>query len=142
MKTKKGVLLVILLCGFFGFFAEGVNSEEQAKHQVVSLLPNEAKPAAVTISKGTTMIWINESKGMVEIQFTNTADMLMSCDSPLGFMRAIEGQFISDKVPFRAVASLCFIKDGEFNYTVLRDPTSTTPPADQTREFKGKIIVK
>ena len=142
METKKGVLVVILLCVFLGFFAEGVNSQEQAKHQVISLLPNEAKPATVTISKGTTVIWINEGKGMVEIRFTNTESMMMTCDSPLGFMRGIEGQFISDKVPFRGVASLCFIKDGEFNYTIERDPSGTAPPADQTREFKGKIIVK
>ena len=142
MKTKKRVLIVILLCVFLGFFAEGVNSQEQAKHQVVSLLPNEANPAAVTISKGTTVIWINEAKGMVEIKFTNTEDMFVSCDSPLGFIKNLTGQFISDKVPFRGVASLCFIQDGEFNFTVVRGPSGTTPPADQTREFKGKIIVK
>ena len=143
MKIKKEFLVVILLCVFLGFFAEGVNSQEQAKHQVVSLLPNETKPATVTISKGTTMIWINEGKGMVEIKFTNTENMLMTCDSPLGFIKDFESrQFISDQIPFRGVASLCFIKDGEFNYTVERGPSGTAPPADQTREFKGKVIVK
>jgi plastocyanin len=146
MKVKKSVWMIVSIgvCINLIFFTGLVCSQQETeqKHQVISMLPDSIKPLTATVAPGTTVIWINEGRGMVEIMFTNSKSMITACGSPLGFAEGLPGQFISNMIPFASVASLCFLEKGEFNYTALRAPTGTTPPNDQTREYKGKIIVK
>lgn len=137
------VLLVTFFCLCLFLCAQSVYGQEaQEKYQVISMMADQVKPTTATISPGTTVIWINESPGMVEIHFTNTGSMALTCGSPLRFVPDIEGQFISDMIPFAGVASICFLQKGEFSYSAKRAPSDTSTGKDSAKEYKGKIVVQ
>jgi len=145
MNARKvlHILIATCLCCSLFLCGQSVNSQEvQEKYQVISMLSNQIKPSTATICPGTTVIWINESPGMVEIHFTNTGSMALVCGSPLRFVPDIEGQFISDMIPFAGVASICFIQKGEFSYVAKRGPSDIATDKDSTKEYQGKIVVQ
>jgi len=115
-------------------------AEEAHRYQVISCLHNKITPESAAVTKGTTVIFLNESPGNIEVHFNNTENMFTVCDSPVRFVPDPDGQFISDTIPFAGVATLCFIHEGEFNYVCRRKPKE--PGKDTAVEFKGKIIVK
>ncbi len=148
MKTKEKawrIALVFLGCSMLFFSGVTVTCSQQKTQpaaQTVSLLPDQIKPATATITKGTTVVWVNEGHGRAEIKFTNAKVMAPSCNTPTNFVRNMDGQFISDKIPFAHVASLCFIQQGEFNYVVMRELSKAGSAKGVAKELKGKIIVK
>jgi plastocyanin len=154
MKIAKHftVVLVVLL---FGIYCVDGGAEVQKEGKIVPEMNIKAhkiiranaisgiKPAELNVERGTTVIWINESKSIVEIQFEGK-QVTMSCKSPVHFIINDKGSFISDRIPMGSVASLCFVEKGEFNYVmrkVLRF-SPTLEPRPYITEFKGKIIVK
>ena len=135
MKTKAGICLIVC----FGVFAVA-GAGLQEKCQVIRCLLGEIIPASATISRGTTVVWINESPGEIEVQFTNTESIYAYCENPVRFIKdPIRGQRVSDKIPFAGVGSICFIQKGEFSYTVKRFGKS---PAGNAPELTGKITVQ
>ena len=145
MKKMKSVWAILVACSLVSlvFGAQVAYTEEGAQEpQVVHLLVSGIEPGTATIKPGTTVIWVNESPGEVEIRFTNTETMMLACGSPLRFVQDLEGQFISDMIPFAGVASICFIQKGEFSYVAARSPSGLEAGEDVTKEYKGTIIVK
>ncbi len=67
--------------------------------------------------------------------------MTLACKSPVNFSLNNQGFFESNTVEFGAVASLCFIECGSFDYIIERAPVSSTAKYEGFR-FEGKIIVK
>jgi plastocyanin len=98
-------------------------------------------PATATVKPGTTVVWVNEADSPVEIQFDGK-QVTMACQNPVHFVVDDKGSFISNNIPMGAVASLCFIEKGEFNYTVRRALKPTLSYKETPKEFKGKIIVQ
>ena len=148
MLKKLPGLLSILFCFISMVFLQTAASQEgkimpEKKlqgHQVIALhAVSGINPSTVTVDSGTTVIWLNYSKAMVEIQFIGK-QVTMACDNPVHFMVDKQGSFISDKIPLGAVASLCFIEKGIFDYVVKRPTPSTL--YSQTTEFKGQIVVR
>jgi hypothetical protein len=90
---------------------------------------------------GTTVIWINEADSPVEIQFEGK-QVTMACQNPVHFVIDDKGSFISNNIPLGAVASLCFIEKGEFNYVVRRALKPSQSYKMTPGEFKGKITVQ
>ena len=97
-------------------------------------------PATATVKKGTTVIWINESSSIVELQFEGK-QVTMACGSPVGFFVNEEGSYTSQKIIPKAVVSLCFIEPGEFPYQLLLGKLKGPDPL-QGKNFKGTIIVE
>jgi plastocyanin len=111
-------------------------------HKVVRLhYMGGVRPETVTVKAGTTVIWVNESKSLVEIEFANKK-VTMACKNPVHFVVAEDGTFVSDRIPWGAVASLCFVEAGEFDYIVKRAPRRTAPTQAPLQPFKGKVIVE
>lgn len=100
-------------------------------------------PAELTVDRGTTVIWINESESSVEMQFEGK-QVTMACKNPVHFVVDEKGSFKSDRIPAGSVASMCFVEKGEFNYVMrkvlLFSPTLEARPYN--KEFKGKVIIK
>jgi len=114
-------------------------------HQIIRIHYSGAViPEVLTVKPGATIVWINDSKSAVEIQFEGK-QVTLACKSPVHFTINDDGSFISDRIPNGSVASLCFIEKGEFNY-VARKVLSASPERlgdrERIQEFKGKIIVK
>lgn len=95
----------------------------------------------VTVKPGTTVIWLNDSRASLYLEFTDK-QVTIACKSPVHFIVDEEtGTFISNRIPMGAVASLCFIEKGEFVYKVKRASPGAFPAA-KPQEFTGKIIVE
>jgi hypothetical protein len=114
-------------------------------HQIIRIHYSGAVlPESLTVKKGSTVVWINESQSPVEIQFEGK-QVTLACKSPVHFVVNEDGSFISDRIPNGAVASMCFIEPGEFNFVARKASTSYSDAlSDRQRikEFKGHVIVK
>jgi plastocyanin len=95
-------------------------------------------PPSLSVKPGATVIWVNESKSLIEILFPHKK-ITVSCQSPVNFMVDVDGSFVSNKIGLGAVASICFIEKGAFDFIVKKLSPGKSSPAD---EFKGKIIVE
>jgi plastocyanin len=101
-------------------------------------------PESITVKPGSTVVWINESQQPFEIQFEGK-QVSLACKNPVHFVLSEDGVFISDRIPTGAVASMCFIETGEFNFVARKVSTSYSAALSDRRkiqEFKGQVIVK
>ena len=101
------------------------------------IYPQEAK-----VKAGTTVIWVNTTGDYVEIFFSGK-QVEVACKSPVHFIaNPSEGGFYSDRIPPGAVASLCFLEKGAFEYTVVPAKLVYRPQAPIGKENKGTITVE
>ena len=113
--------------------------QPEIQHKIVRLYEKGGiDPSTLTIQRGTTVIWINESKSLAEIEFTNK-QVTLACKSPVRFGVDESGVYVSDKIFRGAVASLCFIETGEFDYLVTREPRRLAQVPAIPPDLKGKI---
>ena len=145
---KVIVMLIVMTCCMLSFTsvqtAQGVDDtlQPQIQHKIVRLYETGGiQPPTITIQRGTTVIWINDSKSTDEIEFTDKKVTLV-CKSPVRFAVEESGTYISEKIFQGAVASLCFIEPGEFDYVVKREPRRLAPAPIKRPDEKGRIIVK
>jgi plastocyanin len=103
---------------------------------VDKLIPKESR-----VKPGTTVVWLNTSKDYFELYFTGE-QVEIACKSPTRFNINPEGGFYSDRIPPGAVASLCFIEKGIFEYTVVPRSFASYIPGPKIKEIKGTIIVE
>ena len=155
MKAKRNVWLTMVVCLCFGLmlsfgsaFSQAEKSEKIqpdkkiAGTQIIRLHSSGGiNPAKATVVPGTTVIWINEADSPVEIQFEGK-QVTMACQNPVHFVIDDKGSFVSNNIPLGAVASLCFIEKGEFNYVVRRALKPSQSYKESPAEFKGKITVQ
>jgi len=147
MKYQKvfvACCMMIFLCAGIAFAqAEKVAPEQKiSAHQIIRLNPIAGlNPKEVTIKAGTTVIWFNESGSLAEVQFTDK-QVTLACKSPTHFAVDEQGSYISDKIPRGAVASLCFVQKGTYNYVVRREPRTGAQVPVAPPELKGTITVE
>lgn len=153
MKTAKILSLIVLAACFTLFSASGLRAEDKKDKIVPEASIKETKiirlhymggitPPELTVKQGTTVIWVNDSRAMIEIQFEGK-QVTVACKSPVHFNVDDQGSFISDRIPQDSVASLCFIEKGEYTYVARKAPGySANEIRENVKEFKGKIIVQ
>jgi hypothetical protein len=145
--VKRIVMLIVITCFMLSFpFVQTVQSAEEAvqpkiQHKVVRLYEKDITPKTLTVDRGTTVIWINDFDSIAEIEFTDKKVTLV-CKSPVRFAVDDSGTYVSEKIFQGAVASLCFIESGEFEYQVTRKPRRLTLAPSAPPPVKGKIIVR
>jgi hypothetical protein len=149
---SNAVLLIAVCCWCFAFAIPGPACAqiEQAPAdmplqgaKVITLKKLIADANAVTtvnVKPGTTVIWLNDTSRVLELEFTGK-QVTMACGSPVGFFINEEGSYISQKIIPKAVVSLCFIEPGEFPYQLLLGKLKGPDPL-QGKNFKGTIIVE
>jgi plastocyanin len=150
MKKTVSILLAVVCMSVFA--VSTVCAEEQKKivkekaiaaHKVIRLhYIGGINPSEITIKPGTTVIWMNDSRAAVELQFQGK-QVTMACKSPVHFVVDENGSFISDRIPQGSVASLCFVEKGEFPYVARKAATGATyEHRGAIKEFTGKVIVE
>ena len=146
--VKRIVMLIAIICCTLSFYSvQTVQGEDetvkpQIQHKIVRLYEKGGvQTQALIIDRGTTVILINDSKSIAEIEFTDKKVTLV-CKSPVRFSVDESGTYVSEKIFQGAVASLCFIEPGEFEYRVIRKPRRLAPIPAEPPDVKGKIIVK
>jgi plastocyanin len=98
-------------------------------------------PDEITVKAGTTVIWMNDSRAPVQLQFQGQ-QVTMACKSPVNFIIDEHGSFISNAIPQGSVASLCFVEKGDFEYVLRKGSTGATYERREAVEFKGRITVE
>lgn len=150
MKFLK--ILPVVAISMFLMQAESAESAEKKiqkeqdarKHTIIRLTSHgdiNINRAEATIEPGTTVIWVNESRVTMELQFEGK-QVTLACKSPVHFVVDEQGSFLSNRIPIGAVASLCFVEKGVFNYVARTALSARYEDWDRMKEFKGKIIVK
>ncbi len=154
MNTLKHLIIVMLVV-LFSMGSAAIAAKDKKDSNIVPEMNAKAtqiirmnaltgiNPREVSIERGTTVIWINESEAMVELQFEGK-QVTIACKSPVHFIVDDKGSFISDRIPTGSVASLCFVEKGEYNY-VMRKVFLSPSKLDgrpNVKEFKGTIVVK
>ena len=152
MKRRMLISAVGLVCAVvFGLVtnvcaADAVidTSKNAQQHTIVRMhYISGLNPAELTVTPGTTVVWVNDARTTVEIQFLDK-QVTVACKSPVHFIVDESGAFVSDKVPQGSVASLCFIEPGEYEYIMFK----TIPGGEGSGTyrgtkhlFQGKVIV-
>lgn len=102
-----------------------------------TIMVTEGKLSVMTanITKGTTVIWVNNAPDSVTISFTKGKEVEAVCAAPTRFALDAEGKYNSGAIPKGATASVCFIEGGKYEYTV-------TFTGRGAQAVTGKIVVK
>ncbi len=148
--NKLIILIIAALLAFGGTALTGERKTDRGvvelqgvdvKHSVVRIRGYEGvSPLNLFIAPGTVVVWINQYQGNVKISFPGKK-VTLACKSPVNFLINDQGIFVSQSVRYGAVASLCFVERGTFDYVIERSPASASAQSEGFR-FEGKIIVK
>ncbi len=134
----------IMPCAEAGEIKKGLVNETKIEEYKVIRIHSYGgiSPKAVSIKPGTIIIWVNDSRSLINIQF-KSKQVTLACKSPVHFVVDEYGSYVADRIPQDAVASLCFVEKGEFNYVTrgfYRDSKSVAYM--EVKEHKGKIVVE
>ncbi len=122
--------------------AKVVPEKKAAGHQVVQIHKiTGLDPKLIMVSPGTTVIWVNRTDSISEIQFMGKA-VTLACKSPTHFIVGDDGSFVSNRIPPNAVASLCFVEKGTYNYVLKRGPRATAAVKTDQKDVTATIIVE
>jgi hypothetical protein len=75
----------------------------------------------------------------VEILFLDPK-ITLACGTPVNFILGKDGAYESAKIPLGGTASLCFTKNGKFDYVVKSSRTFYNQTL--AREHRGSIIIR
>ncbi len=143
MKRKPvGALIVTLILTLVIPAAVMAEEADLQPHLHKIILSNSAEgvsPNPANLKQGDTVVWYNKDKEPVVISFIQKLGIV--CSPIINFYADLSGSYKTEAIPLGGTASLCFIKQGEYEYEVKRilTPDKKKP---QEQVSKGKIIVK
>lgn len=150
MKTLFMLLLfMFFMCAGVCCFAEqssvknkpAIVEQDPVATEIVRIRGYEGVfPLNVFIKPGTVVIWLNQYRGKIRVTFPDKK-VSLACQSPVNFMVSREGHFVAEEVDFGAVASLCFVEPGTYDYYIERSPLGPMPRSERFR-FQGQIKVQ
>ncbi|MFH0873124.1 MAG: hypothetical protein V1878_11660 [bacterium] len=128
-------LLVLALAVGLALVATAVEKKPAGTTKMIIISDGKISPATANITKGTTVIWLNNAMGNVNIFFSKGKEVEAVCAAPTRFALDTDGKYNSGAIPRGATASVCFIEAGKYEYTVTGFERGTTT-------LTGKIVVK
>jgi plastocyanin len=148
MRALKIIVLLVCMGFMLISFTTVGSAEERALTgvQVIRLHHTTGiRPDTLTVNRGTTVIWINETMSPATIRFIDKR-ITTACENPVHFVKDADGSFMSDHIPFGSVASLCFIEKGTYKYTATCETRMVTEvqkgKIESGKTFEGTIIVE
>ena len=119
--------------------AQESNLEPHLHKIILSNSSEGISPNSANLKQGDTVVWYNQDKEPVVISFIQKLGIV--CSPIINFYADLSGSYKTEALPLGGTASLCFIKQGEYEYEVKRILNSDKKkPKEQV--VKGKIIVK
>ena len=107
--------LVLILAGC----AQTSTLTEKKKTSVIMIQKNRISPNKITVQRGTVIVWVNGTSGtFINVYFTEGKKVQQVCSSTTRFFLNDEDFFVSGMIPPGAVASMCFLKTGTYEYMV------------------------
>jgi len=147
--VRKGLVIIVALCMGIcclngSIFAAEEGAEElKVTNKVVRISAKEgATPSNLTSEPGTTVIWVNNARSILEVLFLDKK-VTLACGSPVNFFVGESGAYESGKIPYGGTASLCFTQKGTYEYVVTVNTTYYKPAfGGLEKQHKGLIIIK
>ncbi len=143
MSRKPVTALIITLTLAFLMSAPVMAEEENLQphlHKIILSNSTEGiSPNPVSLKQGDTAVWYNTDKEPVVITFIQKLGIV--CSPIINFYADLSGSYKTEALPLGGTASLCFIKQGEYEFEVKRifNPDQKKP---KEQVLKGKVIVK
>ena len=146
MKRNVLRVLIVMVLGIFclaGVSFAGEETEEiTIDAKVVTLDINKGlSPVTLNAKRGTTVIWINNSRVPQEILFLDKK-VVLACGAPVNFCVNQDGAYESAKIQFGGAASLCFTEKGTYEYEARSSMTFYDSYSPVKRELKGAIVIQ
>lgn len=144
MMSRKPVTALIITLTLAFLMSTPVMAEEEnlQPHLHKIILSNSTEgisPNPVSLKQGDTAVWYNTDKEPVVITFIQKLGIV--CSPIINFYADLSGSYKTEALPLGGTASLCFIKQGEYEFEVKRifNPDQKKP---KEQVLKGKVIVK
>ena len=156
MKKNSPLVLIILFLAMISFAgityaAEEVTppSEEleaeqlKISNKVIRISEKEgAFPQTLFAKPGTTVIWINNARSVLEVLFLDKK-VALACGSPVNFFIGKDGAYESGKIPYGGTASLCFLEKGTYDYMIRVNRTFYKPAlGGMAKDHRGRIDIR
>ena len=147
--ARRCLVIIVALCMGIGslngliFAAEEEAEELKVTNRIVRISAKEgAAPSNLTSEPGTTVIWVNNARSILEVLFLDKK-VTLACGSPVNFFVGENGAYESGKIPYGGTASLCFTQKGTYEYVVTVNTTYYKPAfGGLQKQHKGVIIIK
>ena len=132
-------LLLSFLVSGIALFSTGSTASAGELAQLITLKGESGiiSPDSVKVKLGTTVVWYNSGPGPAKIVFITKIGI--ACSVPVNFYADLFGHYESAAIPVGGTASICFIGEGEYDYTVTRMVSKGKDQPIQV-SAKGKII--
>lgn len=130
MKKRFGALATSISLFFLCLWTASLNAEqkkvppekikgEEIAYDIVTVSDVQGiKPLNIKAKKGTTVIWLNGGHSPLSVTFKGDQKVYVACKEPINFVVGPDGSFVSTWIPNGAIASLCFIEEGTYQYGV------------------------
>jgi plastocyanin len=121
MYTKKTLLFALIISflvvgTILSFSVSPALSGETVQLITLKGDAGTVSPESLKAKLGTTVVWYNNGPGPVTIKFTTRLGI--ACSAPVNFYADMFGNYESAAIPEGGTASICFIGEGEYIYTV------------------------
>ncbi len=117
---KRWLIALLVLTVAVTGLAFVAYSAEQAKTKMILIgSAGGISPRTVTVAKGTTVVWLNNSNDNASIYFSKGKEVEAVCAAPSRFSLDSEGKYNSGPLPQGGTASVCFIEAGKYSYEVV-----------------------
>ena len=136
------LMLALTIICFTGTaaFVQAASGNSKAMHKIVYINAERGiDPHVITVAPGTTVIWINNADGRLQLKFPDQ-QVSLACAAPVNFALDDNKVFISTGIPLGGVASLCFVQKGEFKYKLIKMDQFGAPSTSE--RFSGVIKVQ
>ena len=132
---KRWLIALLVLTFAVGSLVFVAYAAEKSKTKMIIITAGSISPKTANIAKGTTVIWLNNTNGSVNIFFSKGKEVEAVCAAPTRFALDAEGKYNSDSIPEGGTASVCFIEAGKYQFDVVRQQMAGGA-------MQGTIIVK
>ncbi len=104
---------------------------------VITIQAGRIEPATLTAKPGDTVVWSNATSwNEAMILFEKGKEVSLACVAPVGFFLTASGTYTSGLISPGAVASLCIVEPGTYEYQVNQIRS------DKSSLYPGKIVVR
>ena len=118
---KRWLIALLVLTFAVGSLAFVAYAAEQSKTKMIIITSDSVSPKTANVAKGTTVIWLNNTNGSVNIFFSKGKEVEAVCAAPSRFALDTEGKYNSGSIPEGGTASVCFIEAGKYLFDVVRE---------------------
>ena len=141
MRPVAATIIILILTFLVPVtvIAEESNLEPHLHKIILSNSAEGVSPNPANLNQGDTVVWYNQDKEPVLITFIQKLGIV--CSPIINFYADLSGSYKTEALPLGGTASLCFIRQGEYEYEVKR---ILNPDKKKSKEqvLKGKIVVK